>query len=80
MMKYDRRRKQFVWKVVALLSLLPVGAIAPGCGGLVGENLVSGLRDGSITATTGIIEGFFNNRFSFDTFGEEGGDDLFVKP
>ncbi len=61
-----------------LLAALPLAA---GCRDLIVPNVAAGLRDGSITALTGILEDFFNNRFGLDGAGStEGGNDLFVHP
>jgi len=73
-----------------LISLVP-GAAAilalPGCGDLVRSNLVTGARDGAVTATTGIVEGFFARQFGVASSDEEAdaatqqtesGHDLFV--
>ena len=67
-------------RIVSLMALAAVPLLA-GCRELVAPNLAAGLRDGSITAVTGILEDFFNNRFGLDgADSSEGGNDLFVNP
>lgn len=71
-------RRTLRWTLLAALAVVPLVA---GCRDLVVPNVAAGLRDGSITAVTGILEDFFNNRFGLDgTDSTEGGNDLFVNP
>ncbi len=71
-------RRTLRWTLLAALAVVPFVA---GCRDLVVPNVAAGLRDGSITAVTGILEDFFNNRFGLDgADSSEGGNDLFVNP
>ncbi len=45
-----------------------------GCDDLIVSNLLLGARDGALTTTTGIIEGFFEHRFELEA-GDEGHDE-----
>ena len=79
-------------KRVKRLVVSAVGACATtvfsftGCDQVVLENVVAGLEEGTVTAATGIIEGFFMERFGLEGLNEggeedekDGGNDLFVR-
>ncbi len=55
---------QVVLGIVSLVAL-------SGCDDLIVSNLLLGARDGALTTTTGIIEGFFEQRFGLEA-GDEG--------
>lgn len=67
--------------VIALGPCLLLGLASSGCSSLVTANVAAGLREGTITAATGIIESFFDERFPLAApiTPEEGGDDRFAR-
>ncbi|NOT00157.1 MAG: hypothetical protein HOP29_05975 [Phycisphaerales bacterium] len=57
--------------------------VVHGCDGFVTDSVLSGIRDGAVTTTTGLIDGYFADRFGLDGGEEEaveegGGNDLFI--
>jgi hypothetical protein len=62
-----------------ILALACIAFAIPltGCDKLVLENLAVGLRDGAVTAASGIVEGFFNSQFNLgeDAAPEEANDE-----
>ena len=59
-------------------ALVAVALSSMGCNAVVYEQLVTGLREGAVTAAGGIVEGLFNQTFGLEdaAAAEEGGNDL----
>jgi|GEM_PF-5978788 len=66
-------------KRVLSFVLMAVGLTTVNSCTLFQSNAVTGLRDGSVTAVSGLIQGFFNRRFNLDSAPDQGGgNDLFA--
>jgi hypothetical protein len=63
------------------MSIVSFGTVfgMPSCGDILFNNLVAGLRDGAVTAVTGVVEESINTQFGLEPEEEgEPGGDLFV--
>lgn len=84
-MKFTQTKTAMIATISAIVMMMSTG-----CDELVLSNIASGAREGTLTAATGIIEGFFEDRFGLapaedggdagtEEETEEGGDGLFIR-
>jgi len=66
-------KRKFASKILGPACCAALAAVLPGCDELILSNLLLGARDGAVTATTGIVEGFFEKQFGLGA--ADAGDD-----